>query len=119
MVQRRRAWLRRFGKAAHSPPAALPTRQSVRKRYGDDEDTSIKALIIADRLIPRKTLHFTSLLRANERNFAASKIARLMFRSISLALAAAFLPAAAFPLDHPPPKKIAVADGIVLFVTAP
>ncbi|HLX42450.1 MAG TPA: MBL fold metallo-hydrolase [Bryobacteraceae bacterium] len=42
-----------------------------------------------------------------------------MFRSISLALAAAFLPAAAFALDHPPPKKIPVAGGIVLFVTAP
>src|SRR5579862_3478648 len=61
MVQRRRAWLRRFGKAAHSPPAAPPNRLSVRKWYGDHEDTSIKALIIADRLSPRKTLHFTLL----------------------------------------------------------
>src|ERR1700722_10749511 len=42
-----------------------------------------------------------------------------MFRSIWLGLAAAFLPVASFALDHTPPKKIVVADGIVLFVTAP
>jgi cyclase len=42
-----------------------------------------------------------------------------MFRSISLVLVAIILPAASFGLDHPPPKKIPIADGIVLFVTAP
>src|SRR5271157_5438100 len=71
--------------------------------------------MVADRRTPKKTLHFFAK-RLQPWRVENRETSMFGLRRVFFALCAILQNAA---LGHPPPQKIPIAEGIVLFVTAP